>query len=46
MYKATSDEGINIEMNITSSIKVSCVMERDQVEKAVRALNAEFNLQQ
>mgnify|MGYP001791665454 FL=1 len=46
MFKTMADESINIEMISTSSIKVSCVIERDQVEKAVRALHAAFNLEQ
>jgi aspartate kinase len=46
MFKTLADESINIEMISTSSIKVSCVIERDQVEDAVRALHAAFNLQQ
>ncbi len=44
MFKTLADESINIEMISTSSIKVSCVIERDQVEAAVRALHAAFNL--
>jgi aspartate kinase len=44
MFKTLADENINIEMISTSSIKVSCVIERDQVEDAVRALHAAFNL--
>jgi len=44
MFKTLADEGINIEMISTSSIKVSCVIERDQVETAVRVLHAAFNL--
>ena len=44
MFKTLADENINIEMISTSSIKVSCVIERGQVEKAVRALHAAFNL--
>jgi aspartate kinase len=45
MFKTMADEGVNIEMISTSSIKVSCVIERDQVEKAVRALHSAFNLE-
>lgn len=44
MFKTLADESINIEMISTSSIKVSCVIERDQVEKAVRALHNAFSL--
>lgn len=44
MFKTMADAGINIEMISTSSIKVSCVIERNQVEDAVRALHKAFNL--
>ena len=44
MFRTLADNDINIEMISTSSIKVSCVIERDQVEKAVRALHAAFEL--
>ncbi|MHB1002740.1 MAG: aspartate kinase [Thermoleophilia bacterium] len=44
MFRTLADNDINIEMISTSSIKVSCVIERDQVEAAVRALHAEFEL--
>lgn len=44
MFKTMADAGINIEMISTSSIKVSCVIERSQVEDAVRALHKAFNL--
>lgn len=46
MFKTLADEGINIEMISTSSIKVSCVIERDQIEPAVRALHTAFQLEQ
>jgi aspartate kinase len=44
MFKTLADNGINIEMISTSSIKISCVIARDQVESAVRALHKAFNL--
>ena len=44
MFKTLADAGINIEMISTSSIKVSCVIERAQVEDAVRALHTAFAL--
>ncbi|MHB0867771.1 MAG: aspartate kinase [Thermoleophilia bacterium] len=46
MFQTMADAGINIEMISTSSIKVSCVIERDQVESAVQALHAAFGLEQ
>ncbi len=44
MFQTLADESINIEMISTSSIKVSCVIERNRVEDAVRALHTAFNL--
>lgn len=45
MFKTLADAGINIEMISTSSIKVSCVIERNQVKEAVRVLHAAFGLE-
>jgi len=44
MFKTLADEDINIEMISTSSIKVSCVIDRDRVDDAVRALHTAFGL--
>ena len=44
MFKALSDEGINIMMISTSEIKVSCVVERKYSELAVRVLHDAFDL--
>ncbi len=44
MFKALADHEINIEMISTSSIKVSCVIERNRVEDAVKALHEVFEL--
>jgi aspartate kinase len=44
MFKALSDEGINIMMISTSEIKVSCVVERKYAELAVRVLHDAFDL--
>ncbi|MCL6107180.1 MAG: aspartate kinase [Actinobacteria bacterium] len=46
MFRTLADAGINIEMISTSSIKVSCVIERAKVEQAVKVLHAAFNLGQ
>jgi aspartate kinase len=46
MFKTLAEHAINIEMISTSSIKVSCVIERSQVEAAVKALHNEFGLGQ
>jgi aspartate kinase len=45
MFGALAREGINIELIATSEIKVSCVIRAADVERAVRALHAEFELE-
>ena len=42
MFRALSDSGINIEMISTSTIRISCVVSREDAEAAVRALHGEF----
>jgi aspartate kinase len=44
MFAALADEGINIEMISTSSIRVSCVVRADDAERAVRAIHSRFRL--
>lgn len=44
MFEALAENNINIEMISTSSIKISCVIKSNQVEKAVKALHDKFNL--
>jgi aspartate kinase len=44
MFKALSDEGINIQMISTSEIKTSVVIDEKYVELAVRTLHREFEL--
>jgi aspartate kinase len=44
MFEVLATEGINIEMISTSSIRISCVVGEDDVERAVRALHAAFAL--
>jgi len=44
VFAVLGREGINIEMISTSPIKISCVIERDQVATAVRALHDAFEL--
>jgi len=44
MFKTLADNGINIEMIITSAIKISCVVRREDGEKAVNALHRHFGL--
>jgi aspartate kinase len=44
MFAALAEEGINIEMISTSSIRVSCVIRAMDAERAVRAIHARFQL--
>ncbi len=45
MFEVLATEGINIEMISTSTIRISCVVGEDDVERAVRALHAAFELE-
>jgi aspartate kinase len=44
MFDALADEGINIDMISTSSIRISCVIREADAERAVRAVHARFGL--
>ena len=44
MFEALADAGINIEVISTSSIRVSCVVRADDVERAVNAVHDKFKL--
>ena len=44
MFRALSDEGINIQMITTSEIKTSVVIDEKYMELAVRALHKAFGL--
>ncbi|MDA8219799.1 MAG: ACT domain-containing protein, partial [Dehalococcoidales bacterium] len=45
MFEVLAANGINIEMISTSSIKISCVIEKQHTERAVQALHQAFQLQ-
>ena len=45
MFKALAQAKINIEMISTSEISISCIINQAQVDKAVRALHKEFELE-
>jgi aspartate kinase len=45
VFRVLADEQINIEMISTSPIKISCVIPREQVPQAVRALHDAFELE-
>ena len=44
MFGALADHKINIQMIATSEIKISCVIDRKDGERAVRALHSAFGL--
>jgi len=44
MFRCLADAGVNIDMISTSSIRISCVVEGEQVAEAVRALHTSFGL--
>jgi aspartate kinase len=46
MFQVLAREGINVMMISTSEIKISCVIEEKYLELAMRALHAEFGLDQ
>jgi aspartate kinase len=46
MFQTLADAGVNIEMISTSEIRITTMIAEDQVETAVRALHAAFELEQ
>jgi len=44
MFGVLANHGINIELIATSEIKISCVVQANDAEKAVRVLHAEFKM--
>jgi aspartate kinase len=46
LFETLAAENVNIEMISTSTIRISCVVHEDDVERAVRALHASFELEQ
>ncbi len=45
MFEALAAEKINIQMISTSEIKVSCIIDEDKIETAVKALHRKFELE-
>ena len=45
MFEVLAGDDINIEMISTSSIRISCVVQAGDVERAVRALHDAFELE-
>jgi aspartate kinase len=46
MFSALAEGGINIEMISTSSIRISCVIQQSDIEKAVRIVHDRFGLEE
>lgn len=46
MFKLLADEDINIEMISTSPIRISCIVKKEKVKAAVKALHSGFSLGQ
>jgi aspartate kinase len=46
MFRTLAEAGINIEMISTSEIRITCIVEREDAERAVRALHSAFHLDQ
>jgi aspartate kinase len=44
MFRTLADEGINLAMISTSPIKISCMIGRDEIPRAVQVLHAAFAL--
>ena len=44
MFRVLADQGVNIEMISTSTIRISCVVRKDDLEKAARSLHTAFGL--
>jgi aspartate kinase len=42
MFETLAEQGINIEMISTSTIRISCVIKEEEIEKAVNALHVAF----
>jgi aspartate kinase len=45
MFETLANEGVNIEMISTSSIRISCIVREAQLETAVRSLHEAFKLE-
>ena len=45
MFSTLSEAGVNIDMITTSEIRITTIIDRDQVQKAVQALHDAFDLE-
>ena len=46
MFEALADSNINIDMISTSGTRISCLIQKNHIEKAVRAVHKEFHLEE
>jgi aspartate kinase len=46
MFRTLAGVGANIEMISTAEIRITCVIQQEKAEEAVRALHATFELDQ
>jgi aspartate kinase len=44
MFRTLADAGINLQMISTSPIRISCMIDRGETERAVRTLHDAFHL--
>ncbi|MFB3903113.1 MAG: aspartate kinase [Acidobacteriota bacterium] len=44
MFQALAEEGINIELISTSEVRIACIIRKDQLQAAVRAVHRKFDL--
>jgi len=45
MFRALSEQGINIQLITTSEIRITCIISKDNVKDAVRTLHKAFELE-
>ena len=45
MFTALANAGVNIEMITTSEIRITCIVEQDQLAAAAKAIHSEFELE-
>ena len=45
MFETLAEQGVNIRMISTSEIKISCLVDKDQAQRAVKALHEVFELE-
>ena len=44
MFKTLADENINVELISSSEVRIACIIQRDKLETAIRAVHAAFDL--